>query len=110
MQLFADRATHLSLECARLQFFLQDYVPQNDETFDDLYKMAQHPGRVLPRLYLMVATACCAMKAEPKEVSYYLNDLLEVCKGIQNPMRGLFLRSFLNTSVRGLLPDTSSAH
>lgn len=110
VQLLADRATHLSPECAHLQFFLQDYIPQNDETFDDLYKMAQHPGRVLPRLYLMVSTACCAMKAEPKEVSYYLNDLLEVCKGIQNPMRGLFLRSFLNTSVRGLLPDTSSAH
>jgi hypothetical protein len=91
-----------------VQYYLQDFVAQNDESFEDMYKMAQQPGRVLPRLYLMVTTACCAIKAEPKQVSFYLNDLLEVCKGIQNPMRGLFLRSFLSSSVRTLLPDTSS--
>lgn len=47
------------------------------------------------------------MKADPGLVSYYLGDLLDFVRGIQHPMRGLFLRSFLNTSVRGLLPDTS---
>jgi vacuolar protein sorting-associated protein 35 len=91
-----------------VQYFLQDFVAQSGESYEDLYKMAQQPGRVLPRLYLMVTTACCAIRADPKQVSYYLNDLLEVCKGIQNPMRGLFLRSFLSSSVRALLPDTSS--
>jgi hypothetical protein len=90
-----------------VQFYLQDHVAQGKATFSELYCTAQHPGRVLPRLYLMVITACCAMKSDPGLVSYYLGDLLDFVRGIQHPMRGLFLRSFLNTSVRGLLPDTS---
>ena len=93
----------------RVQYFLKDLVASGAATFPDLYITSQQPGRVLPRMYLMVTTACCAMEADPAAVSHYLGDLLDFVRGIQHPMRGLFLRSFLNTSVRGLLPDTSGA-
>lgn len=53
----------------------------------------------------MIVCASCAIKHDPQTIATYLSDLLDFCKGIQNPMRGLFLRSFLNTSVRSLLPD-----
>jgi vacuolar protein sorting-associated protein 35 len=88
-----------------MQFFFQDYIAQGNDTYSSLYSVTQHAGHVLPRLYLMVLCACCAMKDDPATVPDYLADLLEFCKGIQHPMRGLFLRSFLNTSVRALLPD-----
>ena len=90
-----------------VQFYLEDHVAAGQATHHELYCMVQHSGRVLPRLYLMVAAACCAIKADSSTVSAYLADLLDFCRGIQHPMRGLFLRSFLNTSVRALLPDTS---
>jgi Vacuolar protein sorting-associated protein 35 len=89
----------------RPQYFFQDYVAQGRDSFASLYTVTQHAGHVLPRIYLMVVCACCAMRAEPSTVPFYLNDLLEFAKGIQNPMRGLFLRSFLGSSVRPLLPD-----
>jgi vacuolar protein sorting-associated protein 35 len=92
-----------------MQYFLDDQVASGAATHHELYVTAQHPGRVLPRLYLMVVAACCAMKAEPRLIPAYLSDLLEFCRGIQHPMRGLFLRSYLNTSVRSLLPDSSGA-
>lgn len=88
-----------------MQFFFQDYVSQGHDTYDSLYCVTQHAGHVLPRLYLMIVCASCAIKHDPQTIATYLSDLLDFCKGIQNPMRGLFLRSFLNTSVRSLLPD-----
>ena len=90
-----------------LQYFFQDYVSQGHDTYDSLYCVAQHAGHVLPRLYLMIICGSCAMKADPSTIPSYLSDLLDFCKGIQHPMRGLFLRSFLNTSVRALLPDVA---
>lgn len=89
------------------QYFFDDHIKQGHASAHELYCAAQHAGRVLPRLYLMVTCACCAMRASPEDASAYLQDLLEFCRGIQNPMRGLFLRSYLNTSVRSLLPDSS---
>ena len=90
---------------AAMQYFFQDYVSQGHDTYDSLYCVTQHAGHVLPRLYLMIICASCAMKADPKTIPSYLSDLLDFCKGVQHPMRGLFLRSFLNTYVRELLPD-----
>lgn len=92
---------------APVQYFFQDYVAQGNDTYDSLYCVTQHAGHVLPRLYLMITCASCAMKDDPSTIPSYLSDLLDFCKGIQNPMRGLFLRSFLNTSVRALLPDVA---
>jgi len=34
-----------------------------------------------------------------------IKDLVEMCRGVQHPLRGLFLRNYLLQSTRGLLPD-----
>ena len=34
-----------------------------------------------------------------------VQDLVEMCRGVQHPLRGLFLRNFLLTSTRDVLPD-----
>jgi vacuolar protein sorting-associated protein 35 len=39
-----------------------------------------------------------------------LKDLVEMCKGVQHPTRGLFLRLYLCQRSRGLLPDTGSPY
>lgn len=99
--LYADVFTHLQ----QIPYYFMEKVEAGEVTWESLYAMIQHAGFVLPRLYLMVICACGAMKTDVRQVQYYLADLLEYCKGVQQPMRGLFLRSFLNTSVRELLPD-----
>ena len=39
-----------------------------------------------------------------------LKDLVEMCRGIQNPVSGLFLRSYLSQISRDKLPDISSEY
>jgi vacuolar protein sorting-associated protein 35 len=39
-----------------------------------------------------------------------LKDLVEMCRGVQHPTRGLFLRAYLVQVCRGLLPDSGSPY
>jgi hypothetical protein len=39
-----------------------------------------------------------------------LKDLAEMCRGIQHPLRGLFLRSYLSQISRDKLPDIGSEY
>jgi len=34
-----------------------------------------------------------------------LKDLVEMCRGVQHPLRGLFLRNYLLQCTRNMLPD-----
>ena len=38
-----------------------------------------------------------------------MKDLVEMCRGVQHPLRGLFLRNFLLQSTRGQLPDAEES-
>lgn len=39
-----------------------------------------------------------------------LKDLVEMCRGVQNPIRGLFLRSYLAQVSRDKLPNLGSEY
>jgi vacuolar protein sorting-associated protein 35 len=39
-----------------------------------------------------------------------LKDLVEMAKGVQHPMRGLFLRNYLSHVSKDKLPDTGSEY
>ena len=38
-----------------------------------------------------------------------LKDLVEMCRGVQHPLRGLFLRNYLLQCSRNQLPDTEGS-
>jgi vacuolar protein sorting-associated protein 35 len=38
-----------------------------------------------------------------------LRDLVEMCRGVQHPLRGLFLRNYLLQCTRNLLPDLAES-
>ncbi|CEG38455.1 Membrane coat complex Retromer, subunit VPS35 [Plasmopara halstedii] len=75
-----------------------------------LYERVQSSGNVLPRLYLMVAVGSVYIKSQEIPVREILTDLVEMLKGVQHPLRGLFLRHYLSLSVRDKLPDTGSVY
>ncbi|GAX84024.1 hypothetical protein CEUSTIGMA_g11449.t1 [Chlamydomonas eustigma] len=79
-------------------------------SFSELYELVQHAGNVLPRLYLMVAVGCLYIRSKEAKAKEILKDLVELCKGVQHPTRGLFLRSYLCQRSKGLLPDTGSPY
>jgi vacuolar protein sorting-associated protein 35 len=90
----------------------------------ELYEAVQHAGNVLPRLYLMVLAGALLARTgtgsggagggatnppnNPQPPAAIrardvLFDLAEMAKGVQHPLRGLFLRAFLCQQARPVL-------
>ena len=62
----------------------------------ELYESFQHASNVLPRLYLLITAGVVYIETKEMPAKDIIWDLLEMAKGVQHPMRGLFLRYYLN--------------
>jgi|Transcript_56467 vacuolar protein sorting-associated protein 35 len=76
----------------------------------DLYESVQHAGNILPRLYLLSTVGASYIKSGEAPAKEILKDMSELCKGVQHPTRGLFLRYYLAQMVKDKLPDTGSEY
>ncbi|PIN00935.1 Membrane coat complex Retromer, subunit VPS35 [Handroanthus impetiginosus] len=76
----------------------------------ELYELVQHAGNILPRLYLLCTVGSVYIKSKEAPAKDVLKDLVEMCRGIQHPLRGLFLRSYLSQVSRDKLPDIGSEY
>lgn len=76
----------------------------------ELYELVQHAGNILPRLYLLCTVGCVYIKSKEAPAKDILKDLVEMCRGIQHPLRGLFLRSYLSQVSKDKLPDIGSEY
>ncbi|PNS15824.1 Vacuolar protein sorting-associated protein 35 [Sphaceloma murrayae] len=90
-----DALRHLSL-------FLRDSHPQNH--LADLYELVQYAGNIVPRLYLMITVGTVYMGIEDAPVKEIMKDMMEMTRGVQHPIRGLFLRYYLCGQARDYLP------
>jgi vacuolar protein sorting-associated protein 35 len=112
-----------TIACGELSV-LQAFFDSCDEYGYDharLYQKVQHAGNVLPRLYLMFTVGSSVLHCAdatvptsdrvtdsrtspvPVSVTELMEDMRDMCKGVQHPMRGLFLRAYLLQSVKGAL-------
>ena len=82
----------------------------NGTQASELYEKAQACGDVLPRLYLLITVGAVYIKARQAPAKDILNDLVEMAKGVQHPMRGLFLRNYLAQACKDKLPDAGSEY
>ncbi|KAK0395806.1 hypothetical protein QR680_001438 [Steinernema hermaphroditum] len=71
----------------------------------DLYELVQYAGNIIPRLYLLITVGVIYIKRGEASRRDLLKDLVEMCRGVQHPLRGLFLRNYLLQTTRNLLPD-----
>jgi len=76
----------------------------------ELYENVQHAGNIIPRLYLLITVAAVYIKSKKAPAKDILFDLVELCRGVQHPMRGLFLRNYLSQIARDKLPDSGSEY
>ncbi|ETM98383.1 hypothetical protein PPTG_19603, partial [Phytophthora nicotianae INRA-310] len=91
----------------------ESYVEEQQQagaSMQVLYERVQSSGNVLPRLYLLVTVGSVYIKSQEAPARDVLTDLVEMTKGVQYPLRGLFLRHYLSLSVRDKLPDTGSVY
>ncbi|KAL2538154.1 Vacuolar protein sorting-associated protein 35B [Forsythia ovata] len=96
-------------ELRRLEMFFKD-ENRHGCSVVDLYELVQHAGNILPRLYLLCTVGSVYIKSKEAPAKDVLKDLVEMCRGVQHPIRGLFLRSYLAQISRDELPDIASEY
>ena len=77
---------------------------------EDIYESVQQCRLVIPRLYLTIIAGSLYIENEPKKCKELLNDLLELVRESQNPLRGLFTRFYLFQMVKDKLPDKDNVY
>ncbi|KAK4619805.1 Vacuolar protein sorting-associated protein 35 [Fulvia fulva] len=90
-----DALRHLSV-------YLRESHPVNH--LADLYELVQYAGNIVPRLYLMITVGTVYMSIEDAPVKEIMKDMMEMSRGVQHPVRGLFLRYYLSGQARDALP------
>jgi hypothetical protein len=89
-----------------LAVYLRDNHPVNH--LADLYELVQYAGNIIPRLYLMTTVGTVYMAIEDAPVKEIMKDMMEMSRGVQHPIRGLFLRYYLAQQARDCLPSGDS--
>ncbi|KAL2192428.1 vacuolar protein sorting-associated protein 35 [Corynascus similis CBS 632.67] len=74
----------------------------------DLYELVQYAGNIIPRLYLMITVGTAYMGIEGAPVKELMKDMMDMSRGVQHPIRGLFLRYYLSGQARDSLPTGDS--
>ncbi|XP_065881465.1 vacuolar protein sorting-associated protein 35B-like [Euphorbia lathyris] len=96
-------------ELRKLEIFFKD-ESRHGVSVVDLYELVQHAGNILPRLYLLCTVGSVYIKSKEAPAKDVLKDLVEMCRAVQHPIRGLFLRSYLAQISRDKLLDVSSEY
>ncbi|KMZ57484.1 Vacuolar protein sorting 35 [Zostera marina] len=97
-------------ELRKMEMFFMEETRRGSCSVIDLYELVQHAGNILPRLYLLCTVGSVYIKSKEAPAKDVLKDLVEMCRAIQNPVRGLFLRSYLSQVSRDKLPDIGSEY
>ncbi|KAH1015164.1 hypothetical protein HUJ05_012933 [Dendroctonus ponderosae] len=93
-------------ELRHLELYLVDEFEKGTK-IPDLYQFVQYANNIVPRLYLLITVGLVYIKTNPCLRRDLLKDLVEMCRGVQHPLRGLFLRNYLLQCTRNVLPDAS---
>ncbi|QPG77365.1 hypothetical protein FOA43_004778 [Brettanomyces nanus] len=87
-----------------LSQYLKDTYPNSH--LADLYELVQYAGNIVPRLYLMITVGTVYMGVKDAPLKEIMTDMMEMCRGVQHPIRGLFLRYYLSQRTKDLLPTS----
>jgi len=94
----------ISDELRHLEIYLLDEFSKGRKVAD-LYELVQYAGNIVPRLYLLITVGVVYIKSNELSRKDILKDLVEMCRGVQHPLRGLFLRNYLLQCTKNVLPD-----
>ncbi|KAI0018483.1 vacuolar protein sorting-associated protein 35 [Xylariomycetidae sp. FL0641] len=86
-----------------LSVHLRENHPHNH--LADLYELVQYAGNIVPRLYLMITVGTAYMSIPDAPVKELMKDMMDMSRGVQHPIRGLFLRYYLSGQARDYLPS-----
>jgi len=90
------------------QYFKEEY--RRGRRIKDLYDAVQQASSIIPRLYLLITVGSVYIESQQVPAMEIIFDLLQMVKGVQNPLRGLFLRYYFLKMVKDKLPDKCSEY
>lgn len=90
------------------QYFKEEY--RRGRKIKDLYDAVQQASSIIPRLYLLITVGSVYIESQQAPAMEIIFDLLQMVKGVQNPLRGLFLRYYFLKMVKDKLPDKGSEY
>ncbi|XBW37977.1 hypothetical protein QEN19_003562 [Hanseniaspora menglaensis] len=61
----------------------------------DIYELIQYSNNLVPRLYLMITCGVAMLHIDDFPHIEILKDMIEMLNGVQNPIKGMFLRYYL---------------
>lgn len=94
---------NITQQLRHLELHLTDQFEKKNP-IKDLYELVQYAGNIVPRLYLLVTVGAVYVKTKQVTTKDIMKDLVEMTRGVQHPLRGLFLRSYLLQCLREHLP------
>jgi vacuolar protein sorting-associated protein 35 len=101
-------------ELRHLESFFEDehrrFLDGKGRSMVELYETVQHAGNIIPRLFLLITVGSVYIRTKEVPAKEILFDLVELCRGVQHPMRGLFLRNYLSSISKDKLPDLGSEY
>ena len=97
-------------EMRSLEEYFSTLHRQGETKMIDVYQRVQSCQAVVPRLYLMFCVGGVYIESKETPAKDILKDMVEMVKGVQHPMRGLFLRHYLSQVSRDKLPDIGSPY
>ncbi len=90
------------------QYFKEEY--RRGRKIKDLYESVQQASSIIPRLYLLITVGSVYIESHEVSSMEIIFDLLQMVKGVQSPLRGLFCRYFLLKMIKDKLPDISNEY
>jgi vacuolar protein sorting-associated protein 35 len=77
-------------------------VDPNRNPMANVYELSQYSPSIIPRLYAMITIGSYYLSFPDSPQSDLLMDMLDMCKGVQHPIRGLFLRYYLQQCTKDI--------
>lgn len=93
-----------------LQLYLKTLLKQENVDLGQIYERVQYDSSIVCRLYLTVTVGVVYIESKQVRASSILKDMVDLCKGVQHPIRGLFLRHHLSSVTKNLIPDINSEY
>lgn len=90
------------------QFFKEEY--RRGRKMKYLYDSVQQASSIIPRLYLLITVGSVYIETQQVPAAEIIFDLLQIVKGVQNPLRGLFIRYYFLKMIKDKLPDVNNEY
>ena len=86
--------------------YLQNYFKEDSKKgrrFKELYEAVQQSISIIPRVYLLITVGKVFIESGQCDKNEIIYDMIQMTKGVQNPIRGLFSRYFLLKMLKDYL-------